>query len=240
MSVAPRSILVRQDHSSHAAVVRCIGLDIIAGRHLEGARLPGDAELLHALGVSRSVLREALKTLTAKGLISARPRVGTRVRERSAWNMFDADILVWHLDAGIDARFLRDLAEIRLAVEPRAAALAAIRHSAADLAALRRSVAAMGSGSPSSEDFVNADLAFHLRVARASGNPFMVSIGGVIEAALYASFRLSAPGRGRDHAETVAAHARVVDAVAAGNAGDARDAMIAVIERGLRRHAVLR
>ena len=114
-------------HSNHAEVARSVGVDIIAGRYAEGGRLPGDAELTARFGVSRPVLRESVKTLVAKGLLTTKARVGTVVRERGAWNMFDADVLAWHLDAGIDRRFLNDLAEIRLAVEPRAAALAAGR-----------------------------------------------------------------------------------------------------------------
>src|SRR5215471_11013484 len=119
-------IPTRRAHSNHAEVARSIGVDIIAGRYVEGARLPGDAELTTMFGVSRPVLRESVKTLVAKGLLSTKARVGTVVRERGAWNMFDADVLAWHLDAGIDKRFLGDLTEIRLAVEPRAASLAAV------------------------------------------------------------------------------------------------------------------
>ena len=130
-------IPTRRAHSNHAEVARSIGVDIIAGRYAEGGRLPGDAELTAMFGVSRPVLRESVKTLVAKGLLTTKARVGTVVRERGAWNMFDADVLAWHLDAGIDRRFLNDLAEIRLAVEPRAAALAAGRRSEADIAELR-------------------------------------------------------------------------------------------------------
>ena len=136
-------IPMRRAHSNHAEVARSIGVDIIAGRYAEGGRLPGDAELTAMFGVSRPVLRESVKTLVAKGLLTTKARVGTVVRERGAWNMFDADVLAWHLDAGIDRRFLNDLAEIRLAVEPRAAALAAGRRSEADIAELRRSMARM-------------------------------------------------------------------------------------------------
>src|SRR5215813_12025015 len=124
-------IPTRRAHSNHAEVARSIGVDIIAGRYAEGTRLPGDAELTAMFGVSRPVLRESVKTLVAKGLLSTKARVGTLVRERGAWNMFDA---------GIDKRFLGDLAEIRLAVEPRAAALAAARRSDADIAELQRSM----------------------------------------------------------------------------------------------------
>ena len=94
----------RRAHSNHAEVARTIGVDIIAGRYPEGAKLPGDAELTVLFGVSRPVLRESVKTLVAKGLLSTKARVGTVVRERSAWNMFDHDVLAWHLDAGIDPR----------------------------------------------------------------------------------------------------------------------------------------
>src|SRR3954467_13390267 len=127
-------IPTRRAHSNHAArprtsspaeVARTCGSDIIPGRYAEGGRLPGDAELTAMFGVSRPVLRESVKTLVAKGLLTTKARVGARVRERGAWNMFDADVLAWHLDAGIGRRFLNDLAEIRLAVEPRAAAPAA-------------------------------------------------------------------------------------------------------------------
>jgi len=95
-------IPTRRAHSNHAEVARSIGIDIIAGRYAEGGRLPGDAELTAMFGVSRPVLRESVKTLVAKGLLTTKARVGTVVRERGAWNMFDADVLAWHLDAGID------------------------------------------------------------------------------------------------------------------------------------------
>src|SRR5512147_89794 len=174
-------IPTRRAHSNHAEVARSIGVDIIAGRYPEGSRLPGDAELTAQFGVSRPVLRESVKTLVAKGLLTTKARVGTVVRERGAWNMFDADVLAWHLDVGIDRRFLSDLAEIRLAVEPQAAALAATRRTDADIAELRRSMEMMRKEAPDSTAFADGDLALHIAVANASGNPFMRSIGAVIE-----------------------------------------------------------
>lgn len=213
-----------------------LGLDIIAGRTAEGAKLPGDAELILRFGVSRPVLREAVKTLVAKGLLSTKTRVGTVVRERSAWNMFDSDVLAWHLDAGIDKRFLRDLAEIRLAVEPQAAALAARRRSEAAVRQLRDSVARMDASASDSLDFANADLSLHLAVATASGNAFMRSIGAVIEAALRASFLLSAPVEEQERARAIATHGAIVEAIARRDAEAAAAAMTAVIHNGLRRH----
>ena len=160
-------------HSSQLEVTRTIGIDIIVGRYPQGTGLPRDAELTSMFDVSRTVLRESVKTLSAKGLLSSKAGVGTWVRERSAWNMFDPDVLGWHLEAGIDKRFLRDLADIRLAVEPRAAALAAERWTGDAIAVLRDSVTRMRSFASDSIEFADADLRLHLDVATISANPFM-------------------------------------------------------------------
>ena len=229
-------IPARRAHSNHAEVARTIGIDIIAGRYPEGAKLPGDAELTLIFGVSRPVLRESVKTLVAKGLLSTKARVGTVVRERGAWNMFDVDVLAWHLDAGIDKRFLRDLAEIRLAVEPRAAALAAERRTDADIAKLRASIAKMKREASDAVGFADGDLHLHITVANASGNPFMRSIGGVIEAALRASFLLSAPVEERERDIAIVSHEQIVDAIEDRDGEAASAAMTHVIFNGLRRH----
>lgn len=229
-------IPARRAHSNHAEVARTIGIDIIAGRYAEGAKLPGDAELTLLFGVSRPVLRESVKTLVAKGLLSTKSRVGTVVRERAAWNMFDPDVLAWHLDAGIDKRFLRDLAEIRLAVEPRAASLAAERRTADDLAEMRGSIERMRREPSDSVGFADGDLSLHLAVANASGNPFMRSIGAVIEAALRTSFMLSAPVEERERDIAIHSHERIVDAIEDKDVEAASAAMTNVIFNGLRRH----
>jgi DNA-binding FadR family transcriptional regulator len=222
--------------SNHAEVARSLGTAIIAGRFPAGVKLPGDGDLLAIFRVSRPVLRESVKTLVAKGLLTTKARVGTVVRERAAWNMFDADVLAWHLEAGIDRRFLRDLAEIRLAVEPAAAALAAERRTPDDLAAMEAGLARMRAAPSDSEGFSEGDLALHVAVAVASGNPFMRSIGGVIEVALRASFKLSAPVEPAEREIALAAHARIVAAIAACDPPGAAAAITEVIHNGLRRH----
>ncbi len=235
---APKLVVIPagRTHSNHAAVARSIGVGIIAARHPEGMTLPNDAELTARFGVSRTVLRESVKTLVAKGLLSTKARIGTRVRERSAWNMFDPDVLAWHLDAGVDKRLLRDLADIRLAVEPRAAELAALRRTSPVIPQLRASIERMRASPSDSDDFTEADLRLHLDIATASGNPFMRSIGAVIEAALRASFVLSAPVDEQERERSIAAHARIVEAIAASNPGEAAAAMVDVIMNGLNRH----
>jgi DNA-binding FadR family transcriptional regulator len=221
--------------SNHAEVARTLGIDIIRGRYPEGAKLPGDAELIHIFGVSRPVLREGVKTLVAKGLLSTKAKVGTVVRQRSAWNMFDADVLAWHLESNVDARFLFDLAEIRLAVEPRSAALAAQRRSNAHIADMRSSIEQMRRERSNPVGFADGDLSLHIAVAEASGNPFMRSMGGVIQAALRASFLRSAPVSERERDIAIDAHERIVDAIENKNPEAASAAMANVVFNGINR-----
>ncbi len=229
--------IVPRRSPGHARVARALGTGIVAGRYREGDVLPGEPVLLSAFGVSRTVLREAIKTLSGKGLVEARTRIGTRVRERAAWNLFDRDVLAWTIEAGIDARFLSDLAEIRLAIEPAAAALAATRRSKADLDTLDACVAAMREAQGLDPDFARADLAFHLALAEASGNLFMHSVGAVTEAALDVLFRLSRPTDPQAHAVSWRAHAAIAAAIRAGDPGAAARATEAVVHDGLKNSA---
>lgn len=113
----------------HSQVLWQLGVAIVAGDYPEGTILPSDTELLQHFEVSRTVLREALKTLAAKGMIEARARIGTRVLPRRRWNLFDADVLAWHFETGPDVEFLRSLSEIRIGIELESAALAALRRT---------------------------------------------------------------------------------------------------------------
>ena len=233
-------ILARRSRSNNAEVAHIVGMDIVAGRYRAGEKLPGDPELTQHFGVSRPVVRESMKTLAAKGLLTSKARVGTVVCDRSGWNMFDRDVLAWHLESGVDRQFLQDLSEIRLAVEPGAAGLAAQRRTEADLAALDASMERMRHEASDASGFADADLALHLAVAIASGNPFMRSAGAVIEAALRVSFLLSAPVVAKERAIVLAAHQRIVDEIRNGRPEPAADAIRGVIHNGLRRHGALR
>ncbi|HEY0855295.1 MAG TPA: FadR/GntR family transcriptional regulator [Devosia sp.] len=221
---------------SHTAnVVRELGLGIVAGRYPEGSILPGDAELMERFAVSRTVLREALKMLAGKGLIQAKARIGTRVRPRTEWNLFDPDVLIWHARNGFDDEFLSYLGEMRMALEPEAAALASARRTPEQLEGLYGWVDKM-EAAHSAADFVQADLNFHLAVAAAAANPFLTSISTLIEVALVAMLTISSPVEDSDqHATSVAAHRAIADGIAARNADLARDAMRTVINQGLDR-----
>ena len=147
--------------------------------------------------MSRTVLREAMKTLAGKGLIQAKARIGTRVRDRADWNLFDRDVLLWHAEVGFDPDFVEHLHEMRMALEPEAAALAAQRRSPEQLEVLYGWVERMGAEPDRPNSFVIADLNFHLAVSAAAGNPFLRSISTLIEVALVAVLTISSPAEDR-------------------------------------------
>lgn len=222
----------RMAGNSHAQVVDGIGGAIVRGEHAEGAALPRDEELAVRFGVSRTVLREAVKTLTAKGLLVARSRVGTKVRPRDEWNMLDADMLRWHVEGGAGRAFFANLSEMRLGIEPFAAGLAAERASAGVVAALREAATRMATA-PDRRSFATADIDLHRQVIKASGNVFMHSVGALIETALVASFWISSPAEDPIiQSEVAADHARIVEAIAARDGAGAEAAMRHVIILG--------
>jgi DNA-binding FadR family transcriptional regulator len=223
---------VQPTRNSHAQVVDAIGADIIRGQPPQGSVLPRDEELAGRFGVSRTVLREAIKTLTAKGLLVARSRVGTKVRPRDDWNMFDADVLRWHMEGGTGRAFYADLSEMRLAIEPYAAGLAAERASSEAIALMRRTVQRM-LDAEDRRSFAAADIELHRQITKASGNVFMHSVSALIEAALLSSFWISSPAESPVvQSEVSEDHGRIVEAIAARDVPAAEAAMRHVIVVG--------
>jgi DNA-binding FadR family transcriptional regulator len=236
MGLLQTAISGQRLRTNHAHIVDSLGRDIVAGTIPSGSTLPGDSDLMARFDVSRTVLREALKTLAAKGLIVPRARIGTRVTNRESWSLFDPDILNWHFETGIDEAFLVHLSEIRLAFEPYAAGLAAERATPKDIAMLERLAVDMGDENHTPESHAMADLRFHLTVAEASGNPFMRSMGSLIEAALVGVFKLSSPTEDMKTVHTAqTSHQRIVDAIQRHDVIGARQAMEAVIITGVER-----
>jgi DNA-binding FadR family transcriptional regulator len=219
--------------SAHDLVANAIGRAILEGEYPVGATLPGDTEMMERFGVSRTALREAMKTLAAKGLIESKTKVGTRVLGEKRWNMFDPDVLTWRMQLGVDLDFLARLFEIRQALEPLAAAAAARYRTDEDLEALTRALDEMSSLPTTTQAFTAADLAFHRAILDAAASPFLRSIGSVIEAALAISFTISSPA---DIPERVRnscrQHRAVLDAIALKNPQAAADAMAVVILQG--------
>lgn len=219
--------------TAHNAVLKGIGLAILSGEFPEGSALPGKDALMRRFGVSNTPLREALQALASKGLIAAKTKIGTWVRDEAHWNMFDPEILSWRLELGIDQAFLGQLFEMRQTLEPVAAAVAAVRRTDRQVAELNDLIDAMAEAKADKERFTEVDVALHLLVLTASGNPFMQSIGALIRTALAASFTSSAPTDDpRRAAQAVEEHSTIVEAIARRDAQAAADAMMFVIRRG--------
>lgn len=215
--------------------MRILATEILSGKYPPGSKLPQEAEILERFSISRTLLREVIKTLTAKGLVVPKTRVGTKVRDKQHWNFFDADVLAWRVSLGFDDGFRRDVSDIRLALEPKAAALAAQRATAEQIVYLRKCVQAMNEAIGSRRQFAEADLEFHQAVGLTSGNELIRSISGVIEAALVASFMLLPVEEQEMHDTTVANHAKIVDAIEARNPEAAAKAMYDAINSGQER-----
>jgi DNA-binding FadR family transcriptional regulator len=225
----PGHLTFNGGHNEVAAILAC---EIIAGARPAGSRLPTVEEMYERFGVSRVMVREVTKTLTAKGLVSAKTKVGTLVLPPERWNWFDPDFLAWRVRVGLDAEFFNQLTQMRRAVEPRAAALAAEQSSASVIVDLRSALDAMAHSDGSNREFAQADLQFHVTVGAASGNPLFRSFASVVETALAASLSLTAPLSREAVAITVARHRSIVDAIEAGDPDGAAQAMLGVINEG--------
>lgn len=216
--------------SVHEGAVSALAEWIVGGRQVAGSSLPTEPEICARLGISRTVVREAVKTLAAKGLVTSGPRVGTRVRPAAQWNLYDPDVIRWRLAAGVDRTFVRDVIELRLAIEPAAAGLAAIRAGEADRAALAAALDAMDASLTGRSSYLDADLAFHRAVLQATHNQFLIGIGPLVEAILRVSFASSVKSR-ESARSSLPLHRGVMDRIASGAADAAEAAMRELIER---------
>jgi len=203
-----------------------LGRAIVTGRY-EQRPFPTEAEIAKAYGVSRSVTREAVKMLTAKGLVSARPRKGTIVEPANGWNLLDPDVLRWMLERKFSVEMLRHFNELRIAIEPEAAALASRYHDVADLKLIRDGLARMRAAEAGNGDPLEADVAFHVAVLQASKNPFYLQFRSMVATALQTSIGFTNRIKGRS--ANIVDHAAVADAIAARNADAARNAMARII-----------
>jgi DNA-binding FadR family transcriptional regulator len=212
--------------SLHGQVAHEIGLRIVRGELPPGSILPNESDLSAELAVSRTALREAFKVLAAKGLVEARPRTGTRIRPRQAWNLLDPDILAWQFAAAPMQRFYRDLFQVREIIEPAAAAIAAAAQRRDDIAEIRRAYRDMEASAEGAdrEPWTEADLRFHQGILTATGNELLGPLGSLIEAALASSFKLSTarPGAARD---SLPRHLLVLEEIERGDAEGAGAAM---------------
>jgi DNA-binding FadR family transcriptional regulator len=209
------------------ALLDAVGKAIVVGGY-DDSPFPTEAELAQQYQVSRSVTREAVKMLTAKGLLVARPRKGTTVQPPRAWNLFDPDVLRWMLERKFSLDLLRQFNELRIAIEPMAAVLAAEAASADGIAAIEAGYQRMVAAEAGDDDALEADIAFHVAVLEASANPFYGQFRDVVRTALRTSIRFTNRFKGRT--ASLPQHRAVLTAIEARDGAAAKAAMASLIE----------
>jgi DNA-binding FadR family transcriptional regulator len=215
----------------HDLVVEHLGTRIVSGELPTGAVLRTDA-LEGDLGVSRSVVREAVRVAQSLGLVETVKRVGIRVLPVSSWNLFDPSIIRWRLESGQKGAQLRSLTELRTAVEPVAAELAARFAPPAIASELMRIAAAMRTAGRAgdADAFLELDVDFHRTVLRASGNEMFAALGDAVGEVLRGRMS-SGLMPTRPNEDAMQWHVDVADAILAGRAESARAAMLRVLGR---------
>jgi DNA-binding FadR family transcriptional regulator len=227
-------LFVTSRSRSHGSLAHKIATAIIKGEMSPGELLPNEEKASASFGVSRSAYREAMRTLAAKGLVVALPKVGTRIAPRGAWQLLDPDILAWHFEAEPSESFVRDLFELRNAVQPTAAILAAQRRDDQDVSHLADALARMARTGPNSGGWLNAIVSFHKGILLATKNEAMACLWPAISANIRWSMKLqmSLPSL-KLVRDPVADNARVFETIAAQKTGEAGHAMASLIDAAL-------
>ncbi|WP_168564621.1 FadR/GntR family transcriptional regulator [Crateriforma spongiae] len=195
-----------------AQIVHDLGRQILGGEIQPGQAIPNESVLCERMGVSRTVIREAVKSLAAKGLIRSRAKLGTTVLPSVSWNFLDPDVLEWQAQTDVDGRLLRHLTQFRLGLEPAAAAFAAQCASDDQLQTIRDAFQAMEGAVENAEAFLVADLRFHTSILHATGNPFFSPVANVIRAALKSSIRVT-NRQSAENRKSIPLHQSVMQAI---------------------------
>ena len=221
----------REGRNLTSSITQDLGRAIVTGR-FNDVMFPYEADLCKQYGVSRPVLREAVKMLTAKGLLSARPRQGTSIQPEDQWNLFDPDVLHWMLERKFSIDLMVDFTEVRLAIEPRAAALAARVATDVQRGRITDAIERMVAADAGDDDALEADIAFHVAVLEASNNRFFRQFTDVAEATLRLSIRRTNAYKGVPRA-SAAEHKVVADAIIGRDPARACSEMHILIEGAL-------
>lgn len=213
----------------HGETVETIGSRIVNGYYEPGRQLPPQ-QLERELGISASVLREAMRVLAAKGLVEPRQKLGTIVMPRAAWSLLDADLLRWQ-EGNEDASFLGDLAEVRFIIEPAAARLAAGRRTSRDLEQLHEAMQAMTDAGTDGSRVIDADLAFHRALLHAARNELLSRMDFIFESGLRARDMLV--HNRSEWPDSVPVHQAILTAVEEGDAAAAENAVLNLLHQAI-------
>lgn len=220
-----------------ARIMDVIGHRIVSGHYRSGEALPPEVALCDEYRVSRTPLREAVKRLHAKGLVTVGPRSGTRVLAEAQWHHLDPDLLRWRFAAGVDQALVDQLYELRTALEPEACRLAALHGEAEDHARIAAAAAQLEALREEIDRTVDADIGFHMAIIAATRNPFLMGVGAAVREILSFSFATRADRRRFPPGELVQ-HRRIADAILSREGDAAADAMrvlLAKSQRSLKR-----
>jgi DNA-binding FadR family transcriptional regulator len=212
----------------HAELAAEIGRRILDGTHPPGSLLPNEAEWGRMFRASRTSVREAIKTLSGKGLLVSRPKIGSRVEPRERWNLLDREVMAWHRAAMDEATFLTSLQEVRRILEPGAALLAATRRTPEQLGALEEALEGMRTAA-TPDEVIAADVRFHLALLAAANNELLAPFGIIIEQALASMFGYTMRHTGSSE-QFLTLHTAVVKAIAAGSPQQASRAVTALLD----------
>lgn len=209
-----------------------LGSSIVCGEYAPGDGLPTEAELCIKFGISRTAVREAVKMLSAKGLIASRPRQGIRVLPEEDWNIFDSDLLSWSLQGKPSLKVLKEFLQMRIAIEPEAAALAARFGCRDRLRVIEDALARMEAAGEDHGDALIADIDFHIGILYCSENRFFIRMRNFVSTALHASISFTSPVKA-DQVAIFEEHARIFQAIKSGNSERAKQSMFLLIEEAL-------
>ena len=207
-----------------------LGVGIVRGDYTVGDSLPTEAKIAEEYEVSRTVVREAMKMLSAKGLVKAWPRRGTIIQKEDNWNLMDPDVMRWILKRGMSVKLVRDFLNMRLAIEPAAAEMAA--QEGADTSGIENALKMMQEASAGGGDSLTADCTFHAAILAASGNRFFAQMSPLVDTALRMTIRVTNQIKGVSMA-SVEDHEEILDAISSRNPDLARQLIHAHISAAL-------
>lgn len=174
----------RSSRKLHDRVANELGTAIVSGRLAPGTVLANEIEASVQMKVSRTAYREALRVLLTKGLVTSRPKAGTRVSPRKEWVILDPDVLSWALESDPDVGFINNLFEMRRIVEPAAAALAAARRSPEQLSQMGHAIEEMARHGFNTKVGGEADQTFHRLLLEATGNEILEGLANSVAFAI--------------------------------------------------------
>lgn len=206
-----------------------LGKKIIDGELKPGDVLPKVEDLSQLHGVSRTVVREAIKGLTARRLVESSTKIGTIVRDRSDWQWWDPDVIGWASHSKDSKKVLLELTEVRLAIEPAVVELAAQKASDSDLDYIRKCYKKLEASFGNEEEWAKADTEFHNSIFLASHNELMLSLITILKVGLVQS-RIKTI-RSIPQEEALQRHRELMEAVCARNGELARERMYELLKR---------